>query len=338
MPGSRNAEILTRRPGAHLASNRAFPVIPAGVTASANGTATAIILSAANGVVLDGIRITPVSAISVTDQTTAAVGFINRYRGGVQIGYDGAVGAFPFLKAGAPLQAAFTPLDIASFQGFAWVGYLTAGVTGGVDTGATVAKYGSSSLSGIVESTAILNGGSMSFIVDPGTTVQETIKVSAYNTGTGAFTIAGSGVFANSHVAGALMVLAGPLLWAGTSTAATAGVSTGTTLTAISPSLLTTLIGVGQQLIFEPFTSNAESVPIGTLNTGTGAFTIDASYNGGKFVNGHVNGCTVGIALSQPTYIQKGEVLTFKWVQSATTGLIFPSQTLMEIYTRESGR
>ena len=86
-------------------------------------------------------------------------------------------------------------------------------------------------------------------------------------------------------------------------------------------------IAPGLLLTVEPGTSNAETFPIGAYNSGTGVYTIALAYNSGKCLLAHAAGASVAVlnTTNPARELFNGDALTFKWVQSATTGLALPA-------------
>ena len=333
-------------------------------SASASASYETVVFQARNSVQVDAALLAFEAAIgTVTVGSAAATLFLNIWRAipsatvAYQISNDGALGAFSFnvvaasatpknlqlsLQALAPtaVQPASSFGQAYGLSGLAFVGYISSAVSS-TGTTMTVAAVGNNALT-TLESTAILNGGTFRMLVDPGTANAEFVTVSAFNTSTGVTT---NTAFANSHSAGALVVIPGAYLFQGTqSGAVTANTTTGNTITAISPSnIAQPQIGIGAWLTVEPGTTNEETVPIGAYNTGTGVYTIASSYNGGKFASAHSAGASVAVKnysqTSSPNQLQStsmnsarelavGDIVTAKWVQSATTGLALPAARL----------
>ena len=288
------------------------------------------------GCQINGVRLFLDTAVgAVTPATVAATGFVNLYRGAnQQISNDGALGVINFNAAtnvlGARTNAdllAILPTTAAfgyGLNGLSWVGALSGAVIATATT-ATVVALGNNLLT-TLEATAVLNGGTFRLLIDPGTVQAEFVTVSAYNSGTGVTT---NTALVNAHAAGALVVIPGSYTWQGTQAGAmVATTTTGGTLTAIAPSVLTqTQIAPGLLLTVEPGTSNAETFPIGAYNSGTGVYTIALAYNSGKCLLAHAAGASVAVlnTTNPARELFNGDVLTFKWVQSATTGLALPA-------------
>ena len=288
------------------------------------------------GCQINGVRLFLDAAVgAVTPATAAATGFVNLYRGAnQQISNDGALGVISFNGVANTLGArtnadllALLPTSVGAgygLNGLSWVGALSVLVTATATT-ATVVALGNNLLT-TLESTAILAGGTFRLLVDPGTALAEFVTVSAYATGTG---VATCSAFVNAHAAGALVVIPGSYTWQGTQAGAmVANTTTGGTLTAIAPSVLTQAqIAIGLLLTVEPGTSNAETFPIGAYNSGTGVYTIAAAYNSGKCLLAHSAGASVAVlnTTNPARELFNGDALTFKWVQSATVGLALPA-------------
>ena len=382
--------------------------------AAASGAYEQPIFYAHQPVIVNNIVLTPGATVTATSALISALGFVNWYRNGVQLGEDGNVAVYPTTSFGTGKYslAAFTGVGTGapSTSGAAFTGFLTAAVTAGSSTGATIniqtTSQNGAVNSGLLPSTAILNSGTLSLVVDYGTAVQETIKISAMTLSSataGTFTIAAGGFFANAHLPGAPVQLLGSLGWAGTSTpmspwtgvwtsggtigtpgaqasvvltgtgtlaigqyivvdtsvaqetvaltaltgtgpytvsftttkvhAGTPAVTAGTTgaLTAIAPSLLTKNLAAGQVLFLDYGTSNAESGVIATYASGTGVYTLAASVGGT-----HIAGCSA-VTTANARYMQRGDVLTFKWAQAITTGMALPATRVEVNYSIGTG-
>ena len=65
----------------------------------------------------------------------------------------------------------------------------------------------------------------------------------------------------------------------------------------------------------------------GFSTSGTGVYTIAPAYNSGKCLLAHAAGASVAVlnTTNPARELFNGDALTFKWVQSATTGLALPA-------------
>lgn len=311
------------------------------IAAAANGSAETVVGSFVNSVQIDAAVLTLDAAIgAVTPGSVGAHLYLNVYRAGQQLGNDGFLGLFPFGAVANTLAKAAqlsltrpTPLLNGGLGPFSFVGTLTGAVIATATT-LTVSVIGSGTTLALtsLESTAILNGGTFTLVVEPGVAgKQEAVTVTAFNTGTGVTT---NSAFVNAHAAGVPVVVLGAYLFQGTQAGAmVANTTTGGTLVAVAPSALTqTQVAVGALLTIEPGTSNAETFPIATYNSGTGVYTIAASYNSavvanaGKCALAHAAGAAVAVLDPSPAWeLNKGDVIAAKYCQTGTTGLALPA-------------
>lgn len=302
-------------------------LIAQGASASA-GYETSI-FAASQKMKLNQIMLIPDTVI--TGVAAGANGFLNLYRGGAQVGTDGLLGVFQFASVAVPSNApALQPKLVTPNRAIAWTASIGA-VTGASSTGATATAIGSSALNnGFATATSTM-------VVAPGLPLEETIKLSAFNTSTGVFTIAASGTFANSHPAGTVVVILGDYLFQGTTGATTGGTTTNATITNTGASVLTQ-ISAANDLTYDPGLTTQEVIPAGqfTYVSGTGVVTIAATYNGGKFAQTHASGAQVVTVPSNANGfllpdIKQDDVITFKWKQLGT-GLALPASQVAVDY------
>lgn len=292
---------------------------------SASAAYETAIFAASQRMKLNQISLVPDTTI--TGAVAGAVGLLNLWRGGAQVGTDGLLGLFNFAAVSTPTAlAALTPGIVVPNRPIVWTGTIGA-VTGASSTGATATAIGQSTRSnGFITATSQV-------VVAPGLALEETITLSAFNTSTGVFSIAASGTFANSHPAGTVVVVLGDYLFQGTTAAITGGTTTNAAITATGASALTQ-ITTASAVTYDPGLATQETIPAGqfTYVSGTGVLTIAATYNGGKFAQSHASGGQVVLLPGTGNGgllpdLSQDDVVTFKWLQLGT-GLALPASTL----------
>lgn len=295
-------------------------------------------------------RLLNLAYVPITTVTGAAAGaylYFNLYRGGVQLCGDGVLGGFSFSGTGLNAVAVqgvalgASPV-VPAVQGCAWTGS-SAGVTANSSTSDTLVALGNSSI------TYIINPA-FSLTYDLGLATQETLPSGqwTYNAGTGVVTIAAtynSGKFAQTHAAGALVVMQADWLYVGTVGAITGGTTTSVTLTARG-SAANTAIGATSaavlnstvlDLTLDPGLTTQEILPAGQWSISTNTVSPASTYNGGKFAVTHSANATAVLASKQGSgqplhaYLLAGDVITAKWKQLGT-GLALPESTIFTDY------
>lgn len=335
MPSIR--EIVTAVPSKHLQVSSQFPIALA--SSSASASVETFFFAADEAVKLRSVRLLPKTVI--TGAAAGAIGYLNLYRGGKQVWGDGVLGVWNYAAANARYVGAAGQGQSIGFTkhfsdapggivgkpgGFAWLGTIGA-VTASSSTGATATAVGNSNIAdGAITATSVC-------VVEPGTANEETVTLSAFNTSTGVFTLAGSATFALSHPAGSIIAVVGAYVAGFTEGAVTAAVDTGATLTAIGAANIANFVAATSKLIAEPRSATlAETIQLSAYNSGTGAFTIA---NGGKFANSHAATSLIVLPFTNDypaILLEQGDALSFKWTQLGT-GLALPASLISVNYT-----